>query len=137
MAIVAVACLYELVLTALGTGISLCCAFASRMILGDEGVPLFTNVVQIFCCIAVGLIIRFILSKQKVIKANQCSIQIKDHLRKELMAKMFDLGPAFTTGQRTGDIANTISSKVEWLSYYYTLYLPTVISALINAVSRA
>lgn len=132
--LVAVACLYELVLTALGTGISLCCAFASRMILGDEGVPLFTNVVQIFCCIAVGLIIRFILSKQKVIKANQCSIQIKDHLRKELMAKMFDLGPAFTTGQRTGDIANTISSKVEWLSYYYTLYLPTVISALINAV---
>lgn len=65
--LVAVACLYELVLTALGTGISLCCAFASRMILGDEGVPLFTNVVQIFCCIAVGLIIRFILSKQKVI----------------------------------------------------------------------
>lgn len=131
---VGIACLYELFLALLGTGISLCCAVAVRMIMGEGHVLFFNNISQPFICIIMGLIIRFVLSKGKVAATNRCSILIKKQLRIELMEKLFDLGPAFTVGSRTGDIANTISNKVEGLSYYYTLYLPTAISAITNAI---
>lgn len=50
-----------------------------------------------------------------------------------MLNKLFELGPAYTTVSRTGEIANTMSNKVEWLSNYYTLYLPVASSSIINA----
>ena len=131
---VCIACLYELILTLLGTGISLCCAFAVRMILGEQKIFCFTRYFQPFFCVAAGLIIRYLLSRKKVIAATACSNQIKGRLRNSLMEKLLVLGPAYMAHSRTGDIADLISNKVEWLSYYYIQYLPTAVSSIINAL---
>lgn len=122
-------CGYEILFTALGTGISLCAAFVIRMLLGGIS---FVNGWILFLLIGLGLLLRFRLSLKKVVAANECGIAIKSRLRKLLLEKMYDLGPAFTVGNRTGDLASTISNKVEGLSYYYTLYLPTAVSCILN-----
>ena len=132
--LVFVACLYDLSLVAINTLISLLGAIAIRMILGETSVLVFTHVMQPFLCIAIGLILRYLLTKRKVIAANECSAQIKMSLRMTLLKVLFDLGPGFLIRRRTGDIANIISNKVEWLSHYYTTYLPTLFSAVVNAV---
>ncbi|MDO5425520.1 MAG: ABC transporter ATP-binding protein [Eubacteriales bacterium] len=127
------ACLYDLLLTFLGTGISLCLAFAVRMLLGEEKIWIFTNLWELFLLMGAGLLLRYAVCQRKVIAANRCSIAIKSRLRRQLLEKLYDLGPAFTVSSRTGDLASTISDKVEGLSYYYTLYLPTAVSAFLNA----
>ena len=127
------ACLCDLLITGIGTVISFLCAIAVDVLLGQEHLHFFKHIWQIFCCIGMGLLILYVLSKQKVLLANYCSMKIRAELRTTLVEKLFELGPAFTSGQRTGDIANTISSKVECLTFYYTMYLPTAISAMLNA----
>ena len=69
-----------------------------------------------------------------MLAAEQCSLGIKASLRDGLLRKLFALGPAYTGRERTGNIASTISSKVEYLNEYYTIYLPAAISAVVNAV---
>ena len=127
-------CFCELLLTLLGTNISLCTAVMIRMILGERGVWIFDDIRQIFVMIIMSLFFQYFISKKKVLLANQCGMQIKENLRKKLMYQLFDLGPAFVSSERTGDIANIISNKVEWLNNYYTVYLPTAVSGIINAV---
>lgn len=128
------ACIYELILAALGTWISVCLALVVRIMLGKTDMLFFSNIYQLFLCIGTSLILRYIISKQKVVAANSCGTAIKVRLRQKLMQKLFELGPAFTVKNRTGDIACTIADRVEGLSYYYSLYLPTAVSACINAL---
>lgn len=127
------ACVCELMLTILGTGISLCLAFLVRMLFGEKEILFFTNIYELFLLIGIGLLLRYILYQKKILEANRCSIAIKSRLRNALLEKLYDLGPAFTVSSRTGDIASTISDKVEGLSYYYMLYLPVAVSAFFNA----
>ncbi|SHN83475.1 ABC transporter ATP-binding protein/permease [Desulfitobacterium chlororespirans] len=132
--LVAAASALELLVTLMGTGIAACLAFAIEMMIGARPLPFFSHIGQPFIVIAVLLMMRFVLVKQKTYLANQSSIGIKARLREGLMLKLFQLGPAYTAQKRTGDIANTISNKVEWLSNYYVMYLPTCISTAANAI---
>ena len=133
-ALIAASCLLQLLITALGTMVSLCIAFIVRMFQGEGQILFFSQIWQIFLVVVALLVARFILSKRKAIVSELCSLKIKTALRTALLRKLFSLGPAYTGKERTGNIASTISSKVEYLNEYYTVYLPTAISALINAV---
>jgi thiol reductant ABC exporter CydD subunit len=50
--------------------------------------------------------------------------QVKRTLRADLLAKLARLGPAFTGGERTGELVNTLSAGVETLDDYITQFLP-------------
>lgn len=126
-------CILELLLTLTASAVSILGACAVRMILSGKSVLFFTQIYQPFVCIVPLLFVQFFLYKLKVFMANKGSGIIKTQLRQTLLNKLFELGPSYTTASRTGDIANTISNKVEWLSNYYTLYLPAASSSLINA----
>ena len=127
-------CVLQLLLTALATIISLCTAFVVRMIQGEAQILFFHHVWQVLLVIAVLIGLRFVLSKVKLIASEKCSLKIKESLRDRLLQKLFALGPAYTGRERTGNTASTISTKVEYLNEYYTIYLPTAASSLINSI---
>ena len=128
-------CILQLLLTALATMISLCTAFVVRMIQGETQILFFCHAWQVLLTIAVLIGIRFVLSKVKLIASEKCSLKIKESLRDRLLQKLFALGPAYTGKERTGNTASTISTKVEYLNEYYTIYLPTAASSLINSIA--
>ena len=132
-ALIAGACLLQLLLTVLGTMVSLGVAFIVRMIQGEGQILFFTQLWQLFFAIALLVAARFVLAKRKVTVSERCSLEIKASLRERLLHRLFSLGPAYMGKERTGNIASTISTKVEYLNEYYTVYLPAAVSALINA----
>lgn len=126
-------CLLQLLLTGLGTLISLAAAVIVRMLQGEHKVLFFTSLWQVFLIIALMIAARYVLAKIKAVASEQCSLEIKTALRDRLLHQLFSLGPAYTGRERTGNIASTISNKVEFLNEYYTIYLPSAVSALIHA----
>jgi ATP-binding cassette subfamily C protein CydD len=58
--------------------------------------------------------------------AFQAAVQVKLALRELLYLKVQKLGPAWLSGERSGDIVNTLSDGVEALEAYYARYLPAM-----------
>jgi ATP-binding cassette subfamily C protein CydD len=58
--------------------------------------------------------------------AFQAAVQVKLALREVLYLKVQQLGPAWLSGERSGDIVNTLSDGVEALEAYYARYLPAM-----------
>ena len=127
-------CVLQLILTAFATSVSLCIAFVVRMIQGETQILFFHHIWQVLLVIAFLIGVRFALARIKTIASEKCSLEIKESLRKELLQKLFALGPAYTGKERTGNTASTISSKVEYLNEYYTIYLPTAAASLVNSI---
>ncbi|MDY3052530.1 MAG: ATP-binding cassette domain-containing protein [Ndongobacter sp.] len=127
-------CLLQLLLTLMGTAISMFTAFAVRMLQGEPQILCFTSLWQIFLSIALFIAFRFFLSRKRALFAEECSLAIKAALRDRLLRKLLSLGPAYINLRRSGNLASMISSKVEFLTEYYTIYLPSAVSALLNAL---
>ncbi|MGQ9767145.1 MAG: thiol reductant ABC exporter subunit CydD [Anaerolineae bacterium] len=58
------------------------------------------------------------------VAANRVALQVKRALRMRLMAHILALGPAYTRGERTGELVNTATEGVEALDAYFSQYLP-------------
>ena len=58
--------------------------------------------------------------------AFQAAVQVKLALRELLYRHVQKLGPAWLSGERSGDIVNTLSDGVEALEAYYARYLPAM-----------
>ena len=56
--------------------------------------------------------------------SQKSSSRLKGSLREKLAQHLFDLGPAYTQKERSGELANTIVEGVEVLDEYVTTYLP-------------
>src|SRR5215216_5096164 len=66
------------------------------------------------------------------ISANRVAVRIKSDLRERLFHHILALGPAYTRGQRTGELTTAAVEGIEALDAYYSQYLPQlVITALI------
>src|SRR5690349_7181376 len=66
------------------------------------------------------------------ISANAVAVRIKTDLRQRLFSHILNLGPAYTRGQRTGELTTAAVEGIEALDAYYSQYLPQlVITALI------
>jgi ATP-binding cassette, subfamily C, bacterial CydCD len=63
--------------------------------------------------------------------ARALAIRVKQALRHGLLAHLLALGPAYTRGERTGELVNTAVSGVETLEDYFSQYLPQLFSALL------
>lgn len=127
-------CLFQLILTVFSTLIALCTAFVVRMIQGEQQILVFNQIWQVLIVIAILIGLRFVLTKIKTIVSERCSLAIKTSLREKLLNKLFELGPAYMSKERTGNTASTITSKVEYLNEYYTIYLPVAVTSLINSI---
>ena len=75
---------------------------------------------------------RGILTWVNEVSANAVAVRIKSGLRNRLFNHILNLGPAYTRGQRTGELTTAAVEGIEALDAYYSQYLPQlVITALI------
>ncbi len=66
------------------------------------------------------------------VSANIVAVKIKSDLRERLFSHILNLGPAYTRGQRTGELTTAAVEGIEALDAYYSQYLPQlVVTALI------
>ena len=63
------------------------------------------------------------------VSAQRVAGQVKTNLRDRLTAHLLALGPAYTHGERTGELTNTAVEGVESLNAYFSQYLPQLATA--------
>jgi ATP-binding cassette, subfamily C, bacterial CydCD len=75
---------------------------------------------------------RALLTWANEVSANAVAVKIKTDLRERLFSHILKLGPAYTRGQRTGELTTAAVEGIEALDAYYSQYLPQlVITALV------
>jgi ATP-binding cassette, subfamily C, bacterial CydCD len=75
---------------------------------------------------------RALLTWVNEVSANVVAVKIKTDLRERLFSHILKLGPAYTRGQRTGELTTAAVEGIEALDAYYSQYLPQlVITALV------
>ena len=75
---------------------------------------------------------RALLTWVNEVAANAVAVRIKTDLRERLFAHILKLGPAYSRGQRTGELTTAAVEGIEALDAYFSQYLPQlVITALV------
>jgi ATP-binding cassette subfamily C protein CydCD len=91
-----------------------------------------TEVAQWLRLILVIISGRAFLTWINEVSANIVAVRIKSDLRQRLFAHILNLGPAYTRGQRTGELTTAAVEGIEALDAYYSQYLPQlVVTALV------
>ncbi len=72
------------------------------------------------------IVLRGLLSWGNTVAANQIAMQIKTQTRKRLLAHLFQLGPLYIRGERSGELINTLNGGVESLDPYFSQYFPQI-----------
>ncbi len=66
------------------------------------------------------------------VSASAVAVRVKTDLRERLFAHILALGPAYTRGERTGDLTTAAVDGIEALDAYFSQYLPQlVVSSLV------
>src|SRR5215470_1410952 len=60
------------------------------------------------------------------VTAQQGAMRVKAELRERLFAHLLQLGPAYSKGERTGELVATVSEGIERLDAYVSRYLPQI-----------
>ena len=75
---------------------------------------------------------RGLLTWLNEVAANAVAVRVKSNLREQLFAHILALGPAFSRGERTGELTTAAVEGIEALDAYFSQYLPQlVISTLV------
>lgn len=82
--------------------------------------------------LGVCVLARMALLWASEIAAQSTSATTKEKLRVALFAKIGELGPAYTSGSRTGEVQHALVDGVEALESYFGSYLPALISAIVT-----
>src|SRR5512142_953244 len=69
------------------------------------------------------------------VAANAVAVRIKTDLREKLFAHILALGPAYTRGERTGDLTAAAVDGIEALDAYFSQYLPQLVISTLVPVS--
>ncbi|MFI0424407.1 ABC transporter ATP-binding protein [Spongiactinospora sp. 9N601] len=73
-------------------------------------------------------VVRFALTWTSEIVAQLTGAATKQALRARAFAKLAELGPGYTAGERTGEVKGALVEGVEALEAYYARYLPSLIA---------
>ena len=103
-------------------------AVVARAFLGGE--PL-TQLAVPLRLLSIVILVRALLSLGIETASGTAAVQVKAGLRAALLAHIHRLGPAFTAGERTGEVVTAASSGVDALGPYFSQYLPQLASAAI------
>lgn len=69
------------------------------------------------------------------VSANAVAVRIKTDLRERLFSHILKLGPAYSRGQRTGELTTAAVEGIEALDAYYSQYLPQLVISTLVPVS--
>ncbi len=78
---------------------------------------------------------RALLTWVNEVSANAVAVKIKTDLRERLFNHILNLGPAYTRGQRTGELTTAAIEGIEALDAYYSQYLPQLVISTLVPVS--
>lgn len=120
--------------TILGTAILFLSAVFTKMLLYKEESFIFSDYRIVLLLMALSLIVQFLLTVPRMRSMEKIGEDIKNNLRISILNKLFLLGPAYVTEQRTGELTSLVTFRSEWVKKYYTEYLPVAISSLINLI---
>lgn len=70
------------------------------------------------------LLLRVGLITAQEVLAQRSASQVKGSLRSQFTARLYALGPAYTRGERSGELVNIAVEGIETLDAYITQYLP-------------
>lgn len=73
-----------------------------------------------------AIVVRAGLVWMREVTAQQGAIRLKSALRQRLFAHLLQLGPAYSKGERTGELVATVSEGIERLDAYVSRYLPQI-----------
>ena len=91
-----------------------------------------SQVMSLLIFILLAISGRAFLSWLSEVSANAVAVKIKTDLREKLFAHILKLGPAYSRGQRTGELTTAAVEGIEALDAYFSQYLPQlVITALV------
>ncbi len=77
------------------------------------------------------IVLRALLSFGSAAAAARLAIRVKADLRRRFTAQLLALGPAYTQGERSGELALTATEGVEKLDAYFRDYLPGALGAVL------
>ena len=69
------------------------------------------------------------------VSAVTVAVRVKGDLRRRLFEKILRMGPAYTRGERTGELTNAAVEGVEALDAYFSQYLPQLVLAALVPLS--
>ncbi|MBI1259956.1 MAG: thiol reductant ABC exporter subunit CydD [Chloroflexi bacterium] len=95
-----------------------------------RGEPL-AGVASLLLGLAVVIGLRALLSAGSSAAAAQVAIRVKAALRRRFSEKLLALGPAYTQGERSGELMLTATEGVEKLDAYFRDYLPGAVGAVL------
>ncbi|MBK9923756.1 MAG: thiol reductant ABC exporter subunit CydD [Anaerolineales bacterium] len=78
---------------------------------------------------------RALLTWVNEVSANAVAVKIKTDLRERLFNHILNLGPAYTRGQRTGELTTAAIEGIEALDAYYSQYLPQLVITTLVPIS--
>lgn len=85
-----------------------------------------------------ALLLRALLSPVREWAGQQSSTRIRQSLRQQLLQKLAELGPAYTSDERSGRLVSELMEQVEALDGFFARYLPQMsLAALLPLVFLA
>ena len=93
------------------------------------------DVWPLLVALAAIAVVRGLLLWSGDVTANRVATRVKTDLRERLTAHLLALGPAYTRGERTGELVNTAVEGIEALDAYFSQYLPQLALAVLIPVT--
>ncbi|MHB8990832.1 MAG: thiol reductant ABC exporter subunit CydD [Chloroflexota bacterium] len=90
---------------------------------------------SLLALLLLAIVARAALVGIREVTALRAAGRIKMALRERLFAHLLDLGPAYSSGERTGELANTAVEGIEALEGYFSQYLPSLALAALVPVT--
>jgi ATP-binding cassette subfamily C protein CydCD len=91
-----------------------------------------SDILGLLALLLLIIVVRSVIAWGEEVSAHAIAASVKHDLRERLFTHIAALGPAFTSGERTGELSNTAVEGIEALDAYFSQYLPQLaLSALV------
>lgn len=99
------------------------------------GEKTLTNVTSLLIVLGIAILVRAVAQGTSGEVANLLALHVKSDLRSRLLAHIAKLGPAYSRGERTGELAAVAIEGIEALDLWFSQYLPQVALAAFIPIS--
>src|SRR5689334_2849156 len=97
--------------------------FISRRVLAQELLPLLL--------LMGAILVRACLLWEREVIAQRAAMRVKSLLRERVFAHLLQLGPVWSVGERTGELAALLNEGIERLDTYIARYLPQLVLSVL------
>jgi ATP-binding cassette subfamily C protein CydD len=100
----------------------------NAVFLADKG---FAQVLPLLALLLAAITLRASLLWGREVSAQRGAVRLKTSLRERLFAHLLQLGPAWSSGERTGELVAVVNEGIERLDGYISRYLPQVVLSVV------